>query len=61
MKCLPLNLTAVTLCVGMQTGTLRVRAGTQEDCFRQPETGRGASQLHSHAERGNEENHAERN
>ncbi|MCP4107023.1 MAG: hypothetical protein GY749_16045 [Desulfobacteraceae bacterium] len=45
-----------TLCVGMQTNsasrshalrgnadrTLRVRIGTQEDCFRQPETGRGA-------------------
>ncbi|MCP4109016.1 MAG: hypothetical protein GY749_26375 [Desulfobacteraceae bacterium] len=35
--------------------TLRVRVGMQEDCFRQPETGRGASRLHSHAERGNEE------
>ncbi|MCP4104269.1 MAG: hypothetical protein GY749_01830 [Desulfobacteraceae bacterium] len=34
--------------------TLRVRV-SQEDCFRQPETGRGASRLHSHAERGNEE------
>ncbi|MCP4112031.1 MAG: hypothetical protein GY749_41975, partial [Desulfobacteraceae bacterium] len=51
-----------TLCVGMQTNsasrshalrgnadrTLRVPVGTQEDCFGQPETGRGASRLHSH-------------
>ncbi|MCP4110078.1 MAG: hypothetical protein GY749_31915, partial [Desulfobacteraceae bacterium] len=43
-----------TLCVGMQAG--RSASGCpQEDCFRQPETGRGASRLHSHAERGNEE------
>ncbi|MCP4105246.1 MAG: hypothetical protein GY749_06880, partial [Desulfobacteraceae bacterium] len=40
--------------VGMQAG--RSASGCpQEDCFRQPETGRGASRLHSHAERGNEE------
>ncbi|MCP4104769.1 MAG: hypothetical protein GY749_04410, partial [Desulfobacteraceae bacterium] len=43
-----------TLCVGTQAG--RSASGCpQEDCFRQPETGRGASRLHSHAERGNEE------
>ncbi|MCP4112568.1 MAG: hypothetical protein GY749_44750, partial [Desulfobacteraceae bacterium] len=39
---------------GMQAG--RSASGCpQEDCFRQPETGRGASRLRSHAERGNEE------
>ncbi|MCP4109070.1 MAG: hypothetical protein GY749_26670, partial [Desulfobacteraceae bacterium] len=37
-----------TLCVGMQAG--RSASGCpQEDCFRQPETGRGASRLRSHA------------